>query len=152
MELYRIVKQEYAGSLYASGIANRWNKSGQKVIYTAGSRSLACLENVVHSSGEALQEKFTVMVIYVPDSLAIASLHISDLPEDWYRKARHLTCQQLGSEWYESMKTAVLKVPSAVVHEEYNFVLNSEHPQYNEIQIIDQKEFALDPRIKLEGD
>ena len=152
MELYRIVKQEYAGSLYASGLANRWNKSGQKVIYTAGSRSLACLENVVHSSGEALREKFTVIVIYLPDSLAISSLHIANLPEDWYKKARHPACQQLGSEWYESMKTAVLKVPSAIVQEEYNFVLNSQHLQYPEIQIIDQKEFAFDPCIKLEGD
>jgi len=148
MEVFRIVKSEYAGTLYASGRANRWNYPEERIIYTAGSRSLACLENVVHSSGEALQQTFMVVVVYVPDELAIETIHLNDLPDDWYTLARHPVCQQIGSEWIHSQKTTVLKVPSAIIHEEANFVLNPQHPDYPQIQIAQRKAFAFDPRIK----
>ena len=148
MEVFRIVRQEYANSLYASGRSNRWNYEGEKVIYTAGSRSLACLENVVHSSGEALQQIFTVMVIYVPDELSIAAIHREDLPQDWHRTARYPSCQQLGSNWYKAQATSILRVPSAIIQQEHNYILNTQHTEYSNIRIIDQKMFSFDPRIK----
>ncbi len=135
--------------LYASGRANRWNYPEERVIYTAGSRSLACLENVVHSSGEALQQTFVVVVIYIPDELTIQTIPTNDLLNDWYMTARHPVCQQLGSDWIKSQKTAVLKVPSAIIREASNFVLNTQHPDYQKIEIIQSKPFAFDPRIKL---
>ena len=67
MEVYRICLAEYAKGLFASGARGRWNVKGSFVIYTAGSRALACLENVVHRSGEGLQSIFKVLVIHVPD-------------------------------------------------------------------------------------
>ena len=51
MEIYRICLAKYASELVASGNPGRWNLRGQLVIYAAGSRALACLENVVHRSG-----------------------------------------------------------------------------------------------------
>lgn len=148
MEVFRIVKSEYADRLYASGRANRWNYTEERVIYTAASRSLACLENVVHSSGEVLQQAFRIVVIYIPDELSIATIHIRELPDDWYTISRHPGCQQIGSEWIQSQKTAVLKVPSAIIHEEANFALNPAHPDYQQIQVVQQKVFTFDPRIK----
>ena len=148
MEIYRIVKTEYSNALFASGRVNRWNYKGEKVIYTAASRSLACLENVVHSSGELLLGQFMVMVIYVPDELSIDIIGRTQLPDDWFFRARHPACQTLGSEWYQSRTSPVLKVPSAIVHQEYNYLLNAEHDQYNHIQLVDQRPFAFDPRIK----
>ena len=50
MLVYRITKAKYAKELVASGFRNRWNEDGQFVIYTSDSRSLACLENLVHRS------------------------------------------------------------------------------------------------------
>ena len=148
MEIYRIVKEQYADTLFASRRANRWNVKGEKVIYTAATRSLACLENVVHSSGESLLDQFTIMVIHVPDELDMDFVARSQLPHDWFRHARHRACQLLGSQWYASQHSPVLKVPSAIVHQEYNFVLHAEHPAYGEIKIIERRPFAFDPRIK----
>lgn len=148
MEIYRIVREEYSDTLFASGRANRWNLKGEEVIYTAASRSLACLENVVHSSGESLFDKFVIMVIHFPDELAISTLIRSQLPDDWFARAKHPFCQQLGSQWYKSQETPALQVPSAIVHQERNFVLNARHEQYGEIKVIDRRPFAFDPRIK----
>ena len=74
MEIYRICLAKYAGELVASGNPGRWNLRGQLVIYAACSRALACLENVVHRSGEGLNSLFKVIRIEVPDTLAIAEL------------------------------------------------------------------------------
>ena len=148
MEIYRIVKKEYSDTLFVSGHTNRWNYQGEKVVYTAASRSLACLENVVHSSGESLLDTFMIMVIHLPDELAIEVVHRTALPDDWFARARHPACQQLGSDWYKARSSCLLKVPSAIVHQEYNFVLNAEHKDYQQIKIIDRRPFAFDPRIK----
>ena len=74
MLIYRISKAQYTDRLVASGGAARWNSRGRFVIYTAATRALACLENVVHRSGEGLQESFRVMVIDVPDNLPIETI------------------------------------------------------------------------------
>ena len=86
MEVFRITLTEYADELYASGRSNRWSFKGEKVIYAAGSRLLPCLENVVHSSGVALSQHFTVMVIYIPDSTSIETIGIAQLPKDWNKR------------------------------------------------------------------
>ena len=74
MEIYRICLAKYAGELVASGNPGRWNLRGQLVIYAAGSRALACFENVVHRSGEGFNSLFKVIRIDIPDTLAIAEL------------------------------------------------------------------------------
>lgn len=148
MEIYRIVKEQYSDSLFASGRANRWNRKGEKVIYTAASRSLACLENVVHSSGESLFDSFVIMVIHYPDELDIDTINRGQLPNDWFARVQHPACQRLGSQWYKDHNTPALKVPSSIVHQENNFVLNAEHKDYDQIKIIDRRPFAFDPRIK----
>ncbi|WKN45127.1 RES family NAD+ phosphorylase [Tunicatimonas pelagia] len=148
MEVFRIVKAEYANELFASGRTNRWNYTGEKVLYTAASRSLACLENLVHASGEILSEQFTIMVIYIPDDLAVTSVRPNELPSDWFQRARHPSCQAIGSQWFQTENTPILKVPSAIMHQEFNYVLNTQHSDYKKIQLIDQQSFAFDPRFK----
>lgn len=81
MEVYRITLARYADQLHASGKAGRWNSEGRKVIYTAASRSLACLENVMHHSNRGLNAFFKVMVIYIPDALFVASVNPEQLPK-----------------------------------------------------------------------
>ena len=67
MLIYRITKTQYADRLVVSGGVACWNERGQHVIYTATNRILACLENVVHRSGEGLSDRFRGMVIDVSD-------------------------------------------------------------------------------------
>lgn len=148
MEVYRITLSQYADQLYASGRENRWNLRGEAVIYTASSRSLACLENVVHSSGEALSNPFTVLVIYVPDDVHIVTVNPQSLPPDWTQQARPAACQQAGSQWVRANESAVLRTPSAIIPKEYNYLLNPQHPDFTRIRVIEKEVFIFDARIK----
>ncbi|WP_420149730.1 RES family NAD+ phosphorylase [Spirosoma sp.] len=148
MLVYRITKAIYADRLVASGGAARWNERGQFVIYTAATRALACLENVVHRSGEGLQEIFRVMVIDIPDELRIDLLVTDTLPADWFDFRQYGTCQRIGGEWIRSGRSPVLKVPSAIISNEWNYLLNPAHPDFQRIGLIRTEPFVFDPRIK----
>ncbi|MHA6248252.1 RES family NAD+ phosphorylase [Pontibacter sp. CAU 1760] len=139
---------KYAGELYASGIRGRWNSKGNFVIYTAGSRALACLENVVHRSGEGLSDNFKTVVITIPDDANIESVSADELPVNWQQVRSYPMCQAQGSAWYSQRKSAVLRVPSSIIPEEYNYILNTRHPDFPRIKIRSVEDFFFDTRIK----
>lgn len=148
MLVYRICLAKYADDLFASGYRARWNYKDQFVIYTASSRALACLENVVHRSGEGLNDQFRVLVIDVPDDLVIEEIDLAQLPKNWEKASRYALCQPLGAAWYTARQSAVLRVPSSIIPQEHNYVLNSRHPEFRRIQIVGREEFSFDARIK----
>jgi RES domain-containing protein len=147
VEVFRITLTRYAASLFTSGIAGRWNRAGEKVIYTASSRSLACLENLVHRRGGGKKENYRTMVISVPDDLPIHRVELKDLPDQWQHESEHELCQQIGSGWYSSRDAPILSVPSAVILNERNLVLHTEHPDFSKIKIIREEPFYFDPRL-----
>lgn len=148
MEVYRICLEQYSKELFASGNRNRWNSRGNFVIYTAGSRALACLENVVHRSGEGLRDLFKIVVIEIPNQVLIESISIDDLPAHWKKTSSYSLCQPLGDAWYEKKTSAVLRVPSSIIAYEFNYVLNTRHADFSKIRIIRHEEFDFDLRIK----
>jgi RES domain-containing protein len=148
MEVYRISLAKWAGNLAASGNAARWNSKGKFVIYTAANRALACLENVVHRSGEGLNELFKTTVIAMPDDILVQELLPHELPKNWTLYENYHLCQQIGDQWLNSLSTPVLRVPSAIITNEFNFLLNPQHPDFKQIVIKQVEDFAFDPRIK----
>lgn len=148
MEVYRITLAKWADSLVASGRAARWNSADRFVIYTASSRALACLENVVHRTGRGLQADFRAICIDVPDSLPIASIDIDKLPKNWADFEQYGRCQQLGDAWLNARQSAVLRIPSAIVPAEFNYLLNPQHPDFLQISITRVEPFRFDNRIK----
>ncbi len=148
MEVYRICLEKWSTQLTASGQAARWNSRGKHVIYTAQSRALACLENVVHRSGEGLNTLFKVMVIEIPDTVVVQAVEPNQLPPDWSDYAQYPTCQQIGDQWLEQGSSAVLRVSSAIIAQEFNFLLNPAHADFSRIQLKGREDFRFDPRIK----
>lgn len=148
MEVFRITKEKYANTLFAPGVPGRWNKKGEEVIYTASSRSLACLENLIHKSGRGGTVTYKTMVIYIPDTLEIQQVNFKDLPVHWNQVSLCRECQHIGSNWYASRDYPVLKVPSAVIPDEYNYVLNSMHPDFKKILLIETLPFSFDKRFE----
>ena len=148
MEIYRICLAKYSGELVASGNPGRWNLRGQLVIYAAGSRALACLENVVHRSGEGLNSLFRVIRIDVPDSLAIEELTLTEMPSEWQLPRQYARCQPLGAAWYQRQTAAVLRVPSSIIAHEHNYVLNTRHRDFGQVRIAGWEDFEFDSRIK----
>ncbi|MEM9829777.1 MAG: RES family NAD+ phosphorylase [Bacteroidota bacterium] len=148
MEVYRICLEKWSTKLTASGFPARWNSKGKFVLYTAGSRALACLENVVHRSGEGLNNSFKVMVIDIPDDVLVTKVEEDQLPINWTDFAAYSDCQKIGDQWVEDNEALVLKVPSAIIQKEYNYLLNVNHRQMNKVKILSTEDFQFDSRIK----
>lgn len=148
MLFIRITLKRYAHELFAPGVSGRWNSEGKKVIYAASSVSLAIMENLVRRSGYGFNSDFAIMFIEVPDHINITAYTPETLPPGWNEPGNYAVSQPVGDAWYDSMKTAVLKIPSAVVPQEYNYVLNSHHPDYARIKLAAVTEFVPDKRIE----
>ena len=147
MIVYRIAQKEYSTVLKASGYAARWNHKSSFVIYAAESRSLACLENLVHRSGEGNNALYKVMLIRVPDNLKIHSMEEVNLKQGWQKIENYKYCQDIGAEWLSSGNTAVLKVPSVLIKNEFNFVFNVNHPDFKKIKLSGTEDFIFDARF-----
>jgi len=137
-----------ANSLSASGYPGRWNSKGKFVIYSAASIALACLENVVHRSGEGLAANFKVITIHIPDKLKIKKVSVDELPIDWHMIENCVITQRMGNLWLEKSETAILKIPSAIIPLETNYLINPFHPDFKKIKIKNVDDFIFDPRIK----
>ena len=148
MLVYRIALAAYADKLIASGRAARWNPNEIKMIYTASSRSLACLENAVHRSQAGLNQLFNVMTIDCPDHLTINTINLRDLPDSWAYFDQMRATQQIGEKWIKENETAILRVPSSVINEEVNYLLNPDHKDFKLIRLIKSQPFNFDKRIK----
>ena len=148
MLVYRIVHKKYSTSLLASGLQGRWNSSGKKVIYTAESIPLAFLENMVRRQGVGFNKDFKIMMIEIPDSIIISSVNLFDLEEGWRDFRDYSKCQPIGDKWYDEGKVMVLKVPSAVLPEAFDYVINSEFSDYSMIKLIATTDLVPDERIE----
>ena len=149
MEVYRISRDIYAEALKASGVASRWNMDEQYVFYTSHSRSLATVELVVHRAAIQPAFKYKVMVISIPDDEKLFhQIKISDLPADWRTTNAYPTLQKIGSNWYKNKTSLVLKVPSVIIPNEYNYVINNRHPDFKEhIKLVRLENYYWDERL-----
>lgn len=148
MLVYRIVHKKYSTSLFASGLKGRWNSTGKKVIYTAESIPLAFLENMVRRQGVGFNSDFKIMIIEIPDSLSISGINPSDLKSGWRDFKDYSKCQPLGDKWYDEGKTMILKVPSAVLTEAFNYVISVEFSDYRMVRLIAVTDLIPDERIE----
>lgn len=148
MEVFRVSSTKYSKELTASGKAARWNKDGEFVIYTGETRSLAMLENIVHKSIQTGLD-YETMIISITDSEDVFSRKkISDLPSNWRDISAYSKLQDIGSKWYHSKESLVLQVPSVIVPQEFNYIINANHPEFkNSITLVRQEEFVLDNRL-----
>lgn len=147
MIVYRITLEKWAHSLHASGYPARWNFKGDFVIYTSSSRALACLENVVHRSGEGLNKLFKIMEIEIPDSLEVETVTASILPENWQEFVNLPITQEIGNAWISRKSSPVLQVPSVIIPGESNFVINQNHPDFSKIVLGPVRDFIFDARL-----
>lgn len=147
MNVYRITTAKWAEKLTGSGFPARWNSKGVYVIYTASSRALACLENLVHRSGEGLHSRFRIVEIEIPDSVSIQKRESGQLPAEWYKPEQYHICRQIGDQWIEQGESLLLEVPSSIIREETNVLINPHHPEFKEVKISDIREFRFDERL-----
>lgn len=149
MLVYNIRREKYAASLIASGIANRWNKKDEFVIYTGSSISLAALEMIAHRSGILLSQPYRLLTIHLNvNENDITTFQAEQLPSHWKSIEAYSLLQSIGSEWYHSKKTLLLKVPSVLIPKEFNFLINIQHPDFEgKVKLVDNEPFIWDERL-----
>ena len=148
MFLYRICRCIYADDLSGAGArlyGGRWNSEGQAMVYTASSRSLAMLETLVHISPTNVPEDFCIMVIEAPDD--VQDLDETLLPGNWQEYPEMDILKQVGNQFLKDNKFLMLKVPSAIVTEEFNYLINPTHPKAGMVKVIDRTPFEFDTRL-----
>jgi RES domain-containing protein len=148
MLVYRIVHKKYATSLFASGMEGRWNSKGNKVLYCAESIALAFLENMVRRKGVGFNDDFKTMFIEIPSKATITEISVDNLASGWREFNHYQSCQSLGDIWYNERKHLLLKVPSAVLPEAFNFVINTANADYKKVKIIEVTDLIPDKRIE----
>jgi RES domain-containing protein len=149
MEIFRISLKKHSAKLSASGRANRWNMDGQYVIYAGSSRSLSTLELIVHKGVVKPNASYKVMVLSIADDdYLIKQILIKDLPNNWRQTSAYHTLQKIGSEWYAKQESLMLKVPSAVIPMEFNFIINTIHPKFaSKVKLVRTEDYFYDKRL-----
>jgi len=147
MLFYRIVHKMYSNSLFASGVRGRWNSAGNKVLYAAESIPLAFLEIMVRRQGVGFNNDFQIMIISILDPVSMEVVNLADLSPTWRDPNDYSACLPLGDRWFREAKSIALKVPSAVMPEAYNYVINTMHADYNQVSLAGVTNLVPDPRI-----
>jgi RES domain-containing protein len=148
MEVFKICKEKYSNALNASGVPNRWNKKDEFVIYTGSSRSLSTLETVVHRSAINISSPYKLLKISIDEKTIIQEIKRAELPSNWMTIEGYIALQEIGSNWYKSLETLVLKVPSSIIPQEYNYIINTKHPLFTtHIKLESIEDFTWDKRL-----
>jgi RES domain-containing protein len=132
------------GGLYASG---RWTPRGRPVVYTSASISLAVLEYTVHYRRRGWLPATVLGRAAIPSSVRVETVSSDKLPINWFSAVPPRQLQTLGGGWLERGETAVLKVPSAVVTEEWNYLLNPLHADFRRFRMSTPRPFDFDQRV-----
>jgi RES domain-containing protein len=132
------------GGLFASG---RWHTTRRLVSNASDSLALAALEILVHSEPDLAPRDLTAVEINVPPGVTIDELDVEALPRSWRRYPAPASLQRLGNAWLDGGSACVLRVPSALVPSESNFLINPAHPDGRKLRVVRKAPFRFDPRL-----
>ncbi len=150
IQAWRIAHQDYADAAFdgegARLTGGRWNSEGVPMVYTAGTLSLALLEIIVHLEIKDALKYFKAIPVKFSESMA-QTVPTKSLPLTWNSTPPAFTTKTIGDEWIKQASSPVLRVPSAVVPNELNCLLNPGHPDFSKIKIGQPIDLPADPRI-----
>lgn len=125
----------------------RWNSSGQRVVYLGSSLALAALEMLVNlPRPQDVLKNFNVVPVHF-DERFMEYIDIEDLPSDWAKKTMKPQTQTIGDNWIAEASSLILKVPSAVIIGELNYLLNPNHPDFKHLEFGEIATHVFDPRL-----
>ncbi|MBW3567604.1 MAG: RES family NAD+ phosphorylase [Proteobacteria bacterium] len=155
LRVYRLVKNSRRNEAFsgAGGVHahSRWTSRGRPVVYVAESLSLALLEFTVHHRRRNWIPASVMISAAIPENLAIETIEIETLPKDWRVENAPVELRKLGDAWLARNESALLCVPSAIVPEECNYLINPSHPDFHRIEISKPVEYIIDGRLVRTG-
>lgn len=149
LSVWRLVTARFEKSAFSGDGARlyggRWNRKGVPLIYTAATQSLAMLEMLVQD--EPLRARYVMIEARIPKGVKIDRVKPEELPANWRSIAARDNLQAIGTEWARKRGGAVLAVPSAVIPDETNYLLNPLHAEFRRIRIGKPQRFETDLRL-----
>jgi RES domain-containing protein len=145
MILWRISRHRDLSGLGGFRSPGRWHHAGQPVVYLAENPAAALLEVCVHTSANDVPPDFTLLKIEAQD-VQVRAIKLGELPSDW--QSRLELTRDMGTAWLQKKETPLLRVPSAIVPETANFLLNPVHPDAKKLKVIDEFSYPFDARLK----
>jgi RES domain-containing protein len=153
MIVYRLATETYKNDLSGNGaklFGGRWNSVGLAVIYTTENISLAVLEILVRADPYTIPLTYHLINIEIPDGIQPLIITSAKLKTVWKDDIGYT--QWMGDEFIKSNNGLLLKVPSAVVDQENNFILNPRHTDFKKVKIVAVKKFIFDKRLFLKDE
>ena len=150
MIVYRITKWEYLDDLTGKGArlyGGRWNQEGYEVLYTSAHLSLAVLELLANQVRNLVDDTYGYIRIEIPLSNDILQFNSDLLPSNWRNGVYAEETLQYGTDWLKQNSSLALEVPSAVLKQESNILINPNHPNFRSIRTIKKGKLELDGRI-----
>lgn len=150
MIVYRLSKPRYADDLMGTGArkaGGRWNSRGVPMLYTSQSIALCAVEVAVHMPLGILPKNYMLITIEIPEHFDIIDYEMKDLPINWAVSLHSQDTQMVGDHFINKCKEMVMKVPSAVIQGESNFLINPYHADFNCIKILSKEVFTFDKRL-----
>ncbi len=151
MFLYRVCRNQYLNDLTGNGArihGGRWNSPGIPAIYTSGSKSLAMLESLTNTPPAILQNDFSILTIEISGRLVIDEILLQDLPANWDIYPAPVIIVKTGDKWLLEAKTLLLKVPSAIIPSEHNYIINPLHKDLQKVKVTAKERLQIDKRIE----
>lgn len=147
--VYRVCKTKYLATAMSGEGARiaggRWNSPGLRLVYAAGSVSLATLEIMVHLEDYALlMNSYSILPVSFPAKLVEK---LKTLPPGWDRPTAGPASRKVGDTWALEGRSAVLAVPSVVIPGETNYILNPAHADFPQIQAGEAIPLKVDRRL-----
>jgi RES domain-containing protein len=150
MLVYRIAKEQYANDLSGYGaklFGGRWNLIGTPCLYTSQSRALALLEYTVNVGLDFMPSRLFFSVIEIDDDL-IEIIKKDELPSNWYAIPSSSSTKIFGSEKLRSSSFPIIRVPSVVIPNEFNYIINPLKTDSLNLKITAIEPYDFDFRIK----
>ena len=147
--VWRIAQRRFALDRTGAGArayGGRWNRPGTPAIYAGRTAGIAALEKFVHLAGVPAIDLVLVRIA-LPESCSVEEPELANLPADWNAVPIRQASMDFGTRWIEEERSLVLSVPSAIVPEERNAVLNPNHPEFRAVQLLIERDFTFDLRL-----
>lgn len=147
MIIYRLTTSEFAGDLSGEGAkiyGGRWNPVGFAALYISEFISLSILEILVRADKFTSPDAYTLLNIQIPEN-SVANIELKKLKDGWQNHIEYT--RSIGEDFLKANQTLVLKVPSAIVPQEHNFLINPQHKDFKKVKIISTELLELDKRL-----
>src|ERR1700712_576683 len=127
MIIYRLCRKIYANDFSGRGAeinGGRWNGKGIAALYTSSSRALCAIEILVHVPVGIIPKDYYLISIEFPDNSPIKAIDAKNLPDNWNSNPISSSTQRIGNTFFSEQKELVLKVPSSIIKDEWNYIIN----------------------------